>query len=262
MTEAVPALRIRLAHLHDYGWQDRDGGGQPDDPKPEAERQALLHSLLARPGDVLVLRGLGGESALYDLRDALGKQGGDFPHAVHVPGPGPFASIGFLCGKSPGRARDLTGQNFRVGTRTHAPLAGGILVSNEVAGAIWIWNAEGSDPGDDYERRRNEARLLAQALREQINAGQAVLLSLHCREDAQSPMMRMLGEAGLQALLPVDDRGDGWTHRDPQSLNYRRDQWIFASTNLLPRLDAKVIDEPGLRLAGPFRHQVVDVRGR
>ncbi|MGA0368674.1 MAG: hypothetical protein ACO3N7_04405 [Kiritimatiellia bacterium] len=71
-----------------------------------------------------------------------------------------------------------------------------------------------------------------------------------------SPMLRMLEETGLQRLLIRDGRGDSWTHRDPDGILYRQDQWIFVTPALHARLSgAEVMDSEAIRAAGPYRHQ-------
>ncbi|MEX2607739.1 MAG: hypothetical protein WD708_10370, partial [Kiritimatiellia bacterium] len=89
-----------------------------------------------------------------------------------------------------------------------------------------------------------------------------VLLSMHSREDVDSPMFRVLEETGLKRVLPVDTRGDSWTHRDPRGILYRQDQWLFATPDLHETLrdQARVFDSADLRTAGQFRHQGVLIK--
>jgi hypothetical protein len=138
---------------------------------------------------------------------------------------------------------------------------GSVRVRDSADRNLLLVNAQFPEPDAPYERRRNEARLLMQALRDPVADGEDVLLSLHSREDPGSPMMRMLTEIGLVRLLPADTRGDHWTHRDPEGVVYRQDQWLFASPALAERLDppGRVLDSPDLRAAGPFRHQLLEI---
>lgn len=245
---------MRAAHLTDYAWLDRDGNGQPDNHKPEAARAALVRELAADPVDLLVLRGLGCATSLEHLQSALAEAGADYPHAVYIPGPTRYAGAGFLSRVEPLASRDLHDHTHRVRDRVHRPLAGGVLLP----GGVWVWNAVAPSPGTAYERRRNEARLLAQALRPLLAENGLVLLSLHSREEPDSPMMRGFADIGMIPLPCVDDRGDGWTHRDPEGLNYRLDQWLFlggAPGGELPVVS--ILDSPDLRAAGEFRHQRV-----
>ncbi len=251
-------LRIRAAALHDYGWQDRTGCGQPVDPKPAAEVEALLRDLEETTDDVLVLRGIGGAAALDDLHARLP----GFSHAHYVPGPTPFEGLAFLSRRPLSSPFEASSLQYRVRGRTHVPTFGSVEIALSDARNLSVWNAR-LPPGEaEYERRRNEARLLAQSLRPLLTEGREVLLSLDAREPADSPMIRMLEEAGLLRLHPVDSRGDAWTHRDPEGLLYARDQWLFASPALATRLaeaPPSIRDTPGLRLAGPYRHQLLRV---
>jgi len=246
---------VRAVHLTDYAWKDRSGTGQPDQFKPEPELEALLGDLTSSPADLLVLRGLGSESALSHLRDALAG-GGIAYHPLYVPGPTVYEGIGFLSRTPPEDQLLLNTQIFRIRDRQFQPLAGAVRV-----GDVWFWNAEMPPPSQSYERRRNKARILAQNIRPLVEAGEAVLLSLHSREDPGSPMIRMLEEAGLQRLPAKDSRGDAWTHQDPDGIHYRMDQWLFASAALLKQVEsAEVLDRAQIRTAGKYRHQAVILR--
>ncbi|WFB37152.1 hypothetical protein P3T73_05190 [Kiritimatiellota bacterium B12222] len=255
--ETVSGTSVRFAHLQDYAWQDRTQSGQPVDMKPLAEREALLLSLSTSPADILVLRGLGSEASLLHLQSALSTAGTPYPSASYVPGTTPYRGIGFLSQAPLSETRNLSDQQFRIKEQSFQPLAGALLTSSPHFPRIWIWNHQAPDPDKDYERRRNEARMLSQALRPLLEAGDQVLLSIHSREDLNSPMLRMLEDLGLQRLQLTDERGDSWTFRDPQGIHYRQDQWLFASPELLDQglSNGRVIDSPSLREAGPYRHQ-------
>jgi hypothetical protein len=254
---------IRVANVTDYAWRDRNGSGQPVDLKPAAERDALYRELSIRPSTVLVLRGLGSEASLRHLRDALAAEAGVvYEHLFYLPGDTPYAGIGFLSRLPLQETRSLSDQTYRVREREFRPLAGGVKIGTADGKTLWIWNSQWPDPGESYERRRNEARLLAQTLRPLVQAGDAVLLSLHSREERNSPMFRLLEEAGFRALAATDERGDGWTHLDPRGLIYRQDQWLFASPALAESdaWTAGVSDSADIRTAGEYRHQWIDFR--
>lgn len=251
------ALRIRLAHLQDYAWQDRRQSGQPVEMKPEAEREALLRELHTDPAQILLCRGLGSEAALAHLQAALRDQDLNYPHRFYVPGSTVYAGLAFLSQTPFIGELDLGDQRYRIKDREYQPWSGAVLIQTPSFPRMWLWNSQAPEPDQAYERRRNDARILATAIRDQINAGDAVLLSLHSREAMDSPMFRMLEEAGLQRLIPEDRNGDSWTFRDPEGVLYRQDQWLFASLNLAKVIsDAPVVyDSPDLRRAGPYRHQ-------
>jgi hypothetical protein len=244
-------LSVRVAPLHDYAWLDRDASGQPDQFKPESEREALYTDLTARPAGLIVLRGLGHAQTLDHLKDALAGRAAAYEYAVYLPGPDRYRGIGFLSRRPFDETLDLSTQTFRIRNQTHQPFAGAVRFGN-----LWIWNASAPSPSHDYEQRRNEARLLSQTIRAQLTEGREVLLSLHSREEPGTPMLRMIEDTGLTEVPAADDRADRWTFRDPGHISYRRDQWLFASPELEKRIDsAQVLDTPGLRAAGPFRHQ-------
>lgn len=247
------SLRIRISPVDDYAWLDRNQSGQPDQFKPADERKNLYEDLTAQPPDLLLLRGLGHPETLEHLQQALETRGARLEHSLYLPGPDRYRGIGFLSQNPFDETLDLSTQIFRIRGRTHQPFAGAVRIGN-----LWIWNAKAPPPDFDYEQRRNEARLLSQAIRAQQAEGREVLLSLHSREEPGSPMLRMISETGLEEIQAADERGDRWTFRDPDHTNYRRDQWLFASPRIAASIgSAQVIDTPALRIAGPFRHQVL-----
>lgn len=249
-------LTLRVANLQDYAWQDRHHSGQPTDMKPEAERQALLRELSALPADLLVLRGLGSEAALGHLHQALEKQDLVYPHLFYVPGPSVYAGLAFLSKVPLTETSELSDQRYRIKDQTFQPLAGCVMISTPRFPRLWIWNSQAPDPEASYEQRRNDARILATAIKAQLENGDAVLLSLHSREAPDSPMFRLLEESGLQRLIPEDRNGDSWTFRDPEGVLYRQDQWLFASPTLAAALpQTAVYDSPDIRQAGAYRHQ-------
>lgn len=226
--------------------------------KPPPARRALLRELAAPPqADLLLLRGLGSEAALHHLRDALARR--DAPYrALYFPGPTPYRGLGLLHRDLPlSPAPHVAPTPYTIGHRTHLPMFGSASLALSEHRNLLLVNARLPEPDAPYERRRNEARLLMQALRDPVQEGREVLLSLHSREDPDSPMMRMLTDIGLRRLQPADARGDHWTHRGPRGVLYRQDQWLFASPALAERLEhpGHVLDTPDLRTAGPFRHQ-------
>lgn len=226
--------------------------------KPQDEREALLRSLSVENSEVLVLRGLGSEASLLHLQQSLETEGMIYPYAFYIPGSTAYQGIGFLSSLPFSERRKLNSEDFRIKETRFHPLAGGIKLVRSDASAIWIWNQQAPSPEEPYERRRNDARILTQTLRPLIQNGEEILLSLHSREELDSPMIRILEEAGLKRLVPVDAGGDSWTHRDPQGVNYRQDQWLFATPNLVNRLtDISVLDSKDLRKAGPYRHQQI-----
>lgn len=260
-SESVDAVSLRIAPLGDYAWMDRQQTGQPVDMKPEVERDALLRELTASPADILLLRGLGSRASLRHLQQELRDVGVDYPEYLYIQGNTPFEGIGFLHKYTIKQSVDLSGQRYRIREREYHPLAGGILLSTPTHPRLWIWNSRPPEPEQSYERRRNDSRIIAQTLRPLIANGDQVLLSMHSREDVNSPMFRLLEEAGLRRVLPVDERGDSWTHRDPEGILYRQDQWLFATPALWEFLQgkAKVFDSMDLRSAGHFRHQGVHI---
>jgi hypothetical protein len=229
--------------------------------KPAREREALIRELTDTPADILILRGLGSEASLAHLQQKLRDAGVDYPHAFYIPDKHPFAGIAFLSIQSFVQTAELSQHVYRIQDREYHPLAGGIQLTPSAHTRLWIWNSHSPEPDAGYERRRNDSRIIAQTLRPLIQNGDQILLSMHSREDVDSPMFRLLEETGLKRVLPVDEHGDSWTYRDPEGILYRQDQWLFATPDLHDQLQgqARIFDSDDLRTAGDFRHQGVRI---
>lgn len=252
---------IRFAHLEDYAWRDRRKTGQPVDMKSEAEREALLTAFTADPPDLIVLRGLGSKASLLHLRDEFAEKELVYPETFYIPGKDSYHGIGFLSKTPFLETRDLGHDLYRIKDREYNPVAGGVRVTTEKGHQLWIWNSQPPDLTESYERRRNEIRLLAAAIRSQLKTDHQVLLSLDSREDPDSPMFRMLEEIGLKRIVPLDQKGDSWTYRDPKGILYVQDQWLMAGGSVAETLsEPMVFDSPSLRKAGKYRHQGVVIR--
>lgn len=247
---------IRILHLTDFAWQDRNQTGQPVDFKPEPEVAALFRELQTTGPDVLVLRGLGSRAAFQEFWSRGGSRIPGKYTRTYLPGPTLYEGLGFLLngGIPPAETLNLSESRYTIDGQEYAPLAGAVLMPR---GDLWLWNAVWPEPDAPYEQRRNEARLLAQAVRDQVENGKQVLVTLHSREELDSPMFRMLEDAGVVRVRAVDPRGDSWTHRDPEGVLYRQDQWIFATPDLAARLRGEVIDSEDIRTAGHYRHQLL-----
>ncbi len=249
-------LRLRVAHLSDYLWTDRDGDRQPDEFKPAAECAALLRELSRHPADVWVIRGIGSSNSLQRLHGELSAEADVSMQCFYAPGETVFHGVGFLSTVPFEHTRELSHLRFTVRDLPGQPLAGAVRIRHPDLDPFWLWNVEWPGPEADYERRRNEARQLVQVVKRQLRAGEPLLISLHNREEDNSPMTRMLREAGLHQVRVTDDRGDAWTHRSPGGTRFRRDQELWASTPLPFRIaEARILDSPDLRTAGEFRHQ-------
>ncbi|MEX2606319.1 MAG: hypothetical protein WD708_03155, partial [Kiritimatiellia bacterium] len=186
--EEANGVSLRIAPLGDYAWRDRRKSGQPVDMKPEVEREALIQELTRSPADILLLRGIGSRPSLHHLQQELLEAGVDYTEQVYIPGTSPFEGIGFLCKRPPDEQTNLSDQRYRVREREYHPLTGGIRISTPAHPRLWIWNSRPPEPEESYERRRNDSRMLAQTLRPLIENGDQVLLSMHSREDVDSPM--------------------------------------------------------------------------
>ena len=80
---APDEFSVMTFNLGRYSLDDRDGDGQKNDAKPEAERQAVIGLIADARPDVLTVVELGGSSVFEEFQFALRNAGLDYPQAVH-----------------------------------------------------------------------------------------------------------------------------------------------------------------------------------
>jgi len=229
--------------------------------KPEKEREPLLHDLIDFPAHLLILRGIGSSAALDHLQAALKEKGENY-QPWYIPGPTPYEGLGFLTDPAlEVTPLELGKAPYSIGPRQYLPMFGGIEITLSDDRKLVVVNARLPDTDEQYERRRNEARLLAQQLNSLLTNDALVLLSLQSRETLDSPMTRQLTDLPLKWIRPVDQDGDSWVYRDPEGLDYRNDQWLFVSPSLKEFMlyEGEIRDTAYLRAAGPYRHQLLQI---
>ncbi|MFA7370180.1 MAG: hypothetical protein WC334_11085, partial [Kiritimatiellales bacterium] len=59
---------VMTYNLRQYALTDRDGGGEPNDPKPEKERRAVTALIARERPDVLTVQEMGGAAMFAQFR--------------------------------------------------------------------------------------------------------------------------------------------------------------------------------------------------
>jgi endonuclease/exonuclease/phosphatase family metal-dependent hydrolase len=238
---------VMTYNLRLYGAEDREGGGPQADPKPEAERAALVAVLAAERPAVLALQEMGGPEFFASFRAELKSHGLDYPHAEYVQRGRQQANLALLS-RFPISAREPhTNDVYRIGA-AQVPVARGFLdvtiaVNRDYTFRILVAHLKSKvfHQLGQTEMRRNEARLLNNHVRAALKGAPALnLLVVGDLNDAPESAALHEVRGGrlpcLEDVRPADAWGDVWTHCAAQGDEYGRLDYILVSRGMQPEL--------------------------
>ena len=258
---------VMTYNLRLYGYEDRDGGGGNDDPKPEAERSAIVEVLASSRPDVLAVQEMGSSEFFESFRAELKGRGLDYPHVEYLHRGRRQANLALLS-RFPIVARDPhTNDVYRIGAAQVHVTRGFLDVMIQVNPAykfrIMVAHLKSKvfHQLGQTEMRRNEARLLNNhiraALKEQPDLNLVVVGDLN-----DSPSSAALHEAKgertacLEDVRPTDPFGDAWTHFTAAWDEYERLDYILVSRGMkaeLVRSKVSAIRHPRMLQASDHR---------
>lgn len=237
---------------------DRDGGGEPDDPKPEAERRAIVSLIAKENPDVLAVQEMGAAPVFAEFRSALRAAGRDYPYAELLEYGRKDANLAVLSRFPIVAVQHHTNEWYSIG-EAKLPVARGFLdVSVQVSPAYQFrllgahLKSKVYSPLGQTEMRRNEARLLNKAVREILEESpDANLLLVGDLNDDynSSPLREVAGRRGgeMTDLRPEDEVGDVWTFFSGGTDSYSRFDYLFVSEGMRPeviREQTRVVRDP------------------
>lgn len=245
-------------NLRQYALADRDGGGEPDDPKPESERRAVIRLIAKERPDVLTVQEMGDAVMFAQFRSDLRAAGLDYPYAELLERGRVEINLAVLSRFPIVSVQHRTNDWYSIGEARMPVLRGFLDVDIQVNPHYRfrlltahlkskVYHALGQT-----EMRRNEARLLNKAIREILdkNLGINLLVAGDFNDDHNSaPLHEVSGRRGgpMTDLRPADSTGDVWTLFYPAADGYSRFDYVFVSTGMLPeviRAQTKVIRDP------------------
>lgn len=271
---AVGEFSLATYNLRRYTFDDRDGDGQRNNPKPDAEREAAADLLARIAADVLAIQEIGPAAILDGLVDDLRRRGLDYPHRDHILRPGADTGLAVLSRfpivERTARMDDL----YRIGS-TNLPVQRGFLdVIVEPAPGYRFrllaahLKSKTYHPLGQTEMRRNEARLLANHVRRALR--EASPLNLAVVGDfgdgpGSAPLKELLGEGDTRLidLRPTDLAGDAWTHHGAGDDVYSRVDYILVSPGMeleWAGSKARVVRAPPATVASDHRPLVAVFR--
>ncbi len=237
------AYTVCTYNLQHYGLQDRDGDGQWNDPKPVREREAVADLLARLKPDILAVQEIGNPEIFGEFTGRLARNGLEYPHRALLQRGAGEDNLAVLS-RFPIVARtDRLDDRYRIGAEDLTVLRGFLDVTLQVTPSYRVRLLVAHLKSKRFHRlgqtemRRNEARLLAnhvrQALRENPRANLLVCGDLN-DDPGSAPLRELTGERGeiLDDLRPVDAVGDAWTHRSWSLDAHARLDYFLASPGL------------------------------
>jgi endonuclease/exonuclease/phosphatase family metal-dependent hydrolase len=245
-------------NLRRYALMDRDGDGEPDDPKPETERRAALLLIAKEKPDVLSVQEMGDAAVFAQFRNDLRALGLDYSYAELQERGRQEVNLAVLSRFPVVSVRNHTNEWYSIG-EAKVPVARGFLdvtirVNPGYSFRLLTAHLKSKvySPLGQTEMRRNEARLLNKMVRDILNENpeQNLLVSGDLNDDFNSaPLREVSGRRGgeMTDLRPVDSAGDVWTCFQESTDCFSRYDYMFVSAGMLPetvREQTRVVRDP------------------
>jgi endonuclease/exonuclease/phosphatase family metal-dependent hydrolase len=244
----VKPFSVMSYNLHQYAWVDRDGDGEPDDPKPAEECDAVLKLIVRNHPDILAVQEMGSEIAFTEFQQALKEVGAEYPYADLLRRGGEIEINLAVLSRFPiVSAQHWTNEWYSIGP-AKVPVSRGFQdVDIQVTPTYRLRLLNAHLKSKVYhqlgqtEMRRNEARLLNKTVRSILEDDPDMnLLVVGDMNDhyASAPLREVMGKRGgeLVDLRPTDDGGAAWTCFLESNDSYVRFDYLFASPGLMPEL--------------------------
>ncbi|MCC7300249.1 MAG: endonuclease/exonuclease/phosphatase family protein [Verrucomicrobia bacterium] len=258
---------VMTYNLRQYALTDRDGGGTPDDPKPEKERLAVTALIVKERPDVLTVQEMGDARVFTQFRDELRAAGLDYPYAELLERGRREINLAVLSRFPILSVQHRTNEWYSIG-EAKVPVARGFLdvelqVNPKYRFRLLAAHLKSKvySPLGQTEMRRNEARLLNKVVRGILDEHPDInlLVAGDFNDDYSSaPLREVGGRRGgeLTDLRPTDSAGDVWTYFYGAVDGYSRFDYFFASKGMLPELvreQTRVVRDPLTQEASDHR---------
>ncbi|HIE11084.1 MAG TPA: endonuclease/exonuclease/phosphatase family protein [Kiritimatiellae bacterium] len=239
---------IMTYNLKAFGYEDRDGDGQRDDPKPREEVQAVVDLIAAASPDVLAIQEIGGADMLEQLRYSLRDRGVEYKDAEFIERGGYQKNIALLSRFPIISRQSHLDDTYKLGD-VELPVARGIIdVTMQVTPAYRLrvmvahLKSKVYHPLGQTEMRRSEARILGKHVRRALRRNPRLNLAVvgdFNDYHSSSPLRLIRGREKKPHLLdlrPQDFVGDVWTHFEAAFDLYQRIDYILVSRGLFAEL--------------------------
>jgi len=244
---AEDEFSVMTYNVRRFRLDDRDRDGQQDDPKPKEECDALFRIISSAAPDVLAVQEMGDSTFFQEFGQSLQRAGLDYPFHDYLYQPESDVHLGLFSRYPILSSQPHTNDWYSIG-ETRLPVMRGFIdveigVNPAYTFRLLVAHLKSKVFHElgQTEMRRNEARLLANHVREAIAANPR--LNLMVTGDfndtpGSRPLREVLGmePRNLIDLRPADVVGDVWTHRFAPEDSYSRIDYILVSRGMLPEV--------------------------
>lgn len=263
-------------NVDQYGYADRTGDGQANDPKPDASRNAVLTIIAEADPDILALQEMGHEEVFQEFKEALAVKGLRYPFAELLMQEGSDAHLAVLSRYPITSVYERLDDLYTMGD-AQLPVKRGFLeldIAISPSYSFRLINAQlkskSYHPFGQTEMRRNEARLLNNHVRRALSRDRRLnLLVVGDLNDhiGSAPLRTLMGsrQQYLSDLRPADEYGESWTFFDADGDSYVRYDYLLASAHMRPEFiseGSRVVRHPLNKEASARRPLLAVFRAR
>lgn len=238
---------VMTYNLCHYAMTDQDSDGQPDDPKPEAERKAVIEVIASRAPDVLAVQEIGNPSVFEEFCFALRQAGCAYEHKEYLQRGGSEINLAVLSRFPIVSRQPHLDDEYSMGNIQLKVLRGFLDVTIQVRTNCTFRLLVAHLKSKVYhslgqtEMRRNEARLLNKHVRRALgeNPDLNLLVAGDLNDSPNSAALReVFGDKAqyLYDIRPTDADGGAWTHVALASDEYGRIDYLLASYGMKAEL--------------------------
>ena len=229
-------------NIRNYCYLDRDGDGQTDDMKPEAECEALFSMITSMQPDILIIQEMGTPSLFDRFKEELIAHDLEYPFDEYVESYNTIRNLALFSRYPIVSRQSHTDDEYTIQGERLPVRRGFIDVNIDITPSYRLHliaahlKSKVFHPLGQTEMRRNEARLLNNHIRHALNNDPdthlIVLGDLNDTPDSASTR-EVIGDAPwLIDLRPVDAFGNAWTHQNRSDDSCSRIDYILVSQNM------------------------------
>lgn len=245
---AKDEFSVMTWNLMRYYFEDRDGDGEEDDLKPQAECNAAFEVIRYENPDVLVVQEMGDPVAFAHFTNGLAAKDMNYPHAEMLRRGGRNEINMAVLSRFPiVSVQHHTNDTYTIGP-AELPVSRGFLDVDIRPAPHFTFKlisahlkAKVFHPLGQTEMRRNEARLLNKHVRQSLRkkSGLPILVVGDMNDTYNSAALReVIGKETkyLFDIRPRDELGTVWTHYTEADDTYSRIDYMLASRGMAMQL--------------------------
>jgi endonuclease/exonuclease/phosphatase family metal-dependent hydrolase len=262
------AERFVVCAYNVENWLTMDRRGQPGQPKPEEEREAVAAILGSIRPDVLGVSEIGTTDDLADLKSRLAAHGLEYPYQEWVRAADTVRHVALLSRFPILERHSRSNDTYLLDGRPMRMQRGILDVRVQVNDHYWFRalvvhfkSKRRVDIGDQAQMRLEEARLLrghiGKTLKKQPRLNLLVMGDLNDTEDSE-PVQTVIGNEPFRLLdlKPVSSRGYYDTHYWRGARQFSRIDYLLVSPGMAHEYvsdTARIADPPGWEKASDHR---------